>query len=253
MGRKVYLVGGGGYVGSRLDKELKTLGWETNIIDLGLFGRKDFMPQDVLTVPVPDDGWPVVWLASVHDATVRPWEVEWSEIARKIMVHAPLAWVENHPMVYVSSMRAVTGTHRMYGAIKRLAEIRLLEEGACCAIVRPGTVWGGFDPELPNRTMTAINKYIITGEISPEYSCWTINMSDLVARIVSLLHRKDFNQQILNVTDFPYSPTTFLRIEQWDHDGVFGMERAKGIELGEEHPMKLFAEHYGLEFPQEAK
>lgn len=247
----ILLIGGAGYIGSRLSAALEELGHKTIILDANLLSGGG--GQDVRTAPVevaPYDA--IVWLASIHDMSGQ--EEEWQSIAYQLMVSKPLEWAtaaaaQYVPFLYFSSTRAGTHPDSQYGWNKaRFESIR--PRGT--TVVRPGTVWGMLDMELPNRTHTIVNRMIVDSAWMPSpgnQPFFTCAMRWLIPRVVSLIVNPDHVMRglILPVTD-QERPITGAALAGGLRPAGFEAEPNPGItELGE-HPMELYERYY---FPEE--
>ena len=161
---KYLLIGGAGYVGTRLWKALAADPQnEVEVIDLGLLWPehvhsyvewrdvRDEDPAQALDYDV------VIWLATIHD-TPESERAAWHNLTRQLMVDLPRDWERwARRFVYFSSMRAVTHPETLYGQRKLEFEARARES---TLIIRPGTVWGDFHPDMPNRLHTAVNRQL---------------------------------------------------------------------------------------------
>lgn len=276
---RIYVVGGGGYIGSRLVKRLRKH-HEVEVIDIGIFNNVED-PRDAMLMPPPKNQDPVIWLASIHDL---PEAIEQNEMVRNpwftyaygLMINRPREWVQaGHPMIYVSSMRSLT-EDTVYAQVKR--------EGECLVIGNPrvqvfrfGTVWGGFeDPTFPMRHQTAMNNFLIHHDVPENYSRFTTHMDfglsmlvQTVNRIGSPLRRAIREAlrggdlafgEIINVTDFS-APTMTERLENLLTDEPCSFFESRilaerdyisefGVNLQTPHPMEKLAKITGLPWPE---
>jgi nucleoside-diphosphate-sugar epimerase len=220
----VYVVGGRGYIGSRLSESLRQSGYTVEVIDPGyLVSDTPDESQDVTArgFEVPGDGKPVVWCACIHRLPpgVQDTTGEWDEYADLLMHGCPAEWVEaGHPLVYLSSMQVVTQR-----ALDLYAEVKLDFERwalgrAGVRVIRPGTVWGGLvSPGDPtNRVHTVVNRYLTTGELPDEkWRAYTTRITSLIQEIVDAVDRTQRGElpgDVLTVTDF-HRPTVRKDLE----------------------------------------
>jgi nucleoside-diphosphate-sugar epimerase len=173
---KVHVVGGRGYIGSRLARRLTELGYDVNVIDPGYtISDTPDESQDV-TDPgfeIPNDGAPVVWLACIHrlPPEVDDSLAEWERYADQLMVESPREWIQaDHPIIYVSSMQVVTQEdYDLYADCKQNFETMFVGR-AGVRIIRPGTVWGGLiEGDQTNRVQTVVNKWLVGGALPDEH------------------------------------------------------------------------------------
>ena len=188
---KYLLVGGAGYVGARLYKRLCANPENTvEVLDPGLLWPKHVeYPHPVRDVRGSDpniaQGYDcVIWLATIHD--VPPEEAgAWFRVTRELMVDLPRRWEKNaHRFVYFSSMRAETHPKTLYGRRKKAFEDHALSNTLC---IRPGTVWGGYHPDLPNRNHTALNRAVLDPDADikiPKNFVHVDNLVDLTLRSI---------------------------------------------------------------------
>jgi nucleoside-diphosphate-sugar epimerase len=165
----VIVVGGAGYVGQGVCAALRQQGRKPHVIDChaltddaGGIDIRDCDPEGFVATDV-------IWLATLHDT--RADQDLWRPHFSQVMSYLPLAWLHaGHRLTYVSSMRARTHPKTLYGFTKLYTEQALLGAAEnAWRVIRPGTVWGGFDrcsgPAM--RIHTVINR-IICG-LTPEY------------------------------------------------------------------------------------
>lgn len=128
--------------------------------------RRDFdltLGHDVRKLnPLEFAGEAVLYLASYHETSDDSAENE--ARYRELMVDTPLAIAQYAEyFFYVSSMRALTDRHRLYGRTKLEAERALLVSTQGRTILRIGTLWGGFDvpdrSKFPESSMNFALKY----------------------------------------------------------------------------------------------
>jgi nucleoside-diphosphate-sugar epimerase len=182
----VYVVGGAGYIGSRLVPALVDEGWGVVVVDNLIYGQPAptdtdnviFLNEDVLSMDVPAGNEPVIWLASMHrDAEEAE---EHAERYCTLMVRRPLGWLAaGHPITYVSSASVLTDRSSLYATAKCLAEESFLQVTRAFQILRFGTVWGGLS-EDPTRPQTAINRAILGDLPTEDYMAFTTHISTAV-------------------------------------------------------------------------
>lgn len=257
---RVYVVGGSGYVGRRLDPKLRKK-WDVRVIDPGylLFDTPD-TAKDV-TAPgfeIPDDDAPVVWLACVHRI---PPAIEkdpalasaWDQYAQLLMECCPVEWHDaGHPIVYVSSAQVITQRGRapdVYAAYKSAAEQELLGRlGA--TVIRPGTVWGGLNPkDRTSRIQTVVNRYCTTGVLPDEHwASYTTRIWDLVkVLVVATGAAARGTGDVYTISDLG-RPAVAQDLQV----GKIGKRLSDEIEWPAwPHPMELLAKHRGLPWPKE--
>lgn len=170
---RIYVVGGNGYLGSRLVPGLVDDGWDVHVIDNCVYHQAPmdlehvaYQFENVLDIDVPAGDEPVIWLASLHrDAKEDP--DKHAKVYTDLMVRRPLGWLAaGHPLVYVSSMSVLTDRQSLYSLAKGLAEEQIIQHSRAFQILRFGTVWGSLT-EDPTRPQTAINRAIL-GELPDE-------------------------------------------------------------------------------------
>jgi nucleoside-diphosphate-sugar epimerase len=253
--KTVYIIGGAGYIGSRVvDKMFEERDrWDPVVLDLGLHGNC-CDPWDVTTgnKALAPDGLrtdiPILYLAGAHESPF--WnrlssdeKFQWQQVGRKIMIDAPLALVERgHPLVYVSSMRALTHPHTYYGNLKRQAEIALFQKAR---IIRIGTVYGSLrGSHGPKRTITVPNNYLLRGELPDEHwKAYITPMRKVVSECLRGLEpepREAYTTVVNAVAeDHPFDAVQLERF--FDFRFV-----AADYPDKEEHPAYAFARHYNL-------
>lgn len=248
---KILLIGGAGYIGSRLRRALEMLNHDVAIVDPEILTGKPDPIEDVREL-VPSQGEladVTVWLASIHDVSEDE-APEWGRIAHELMVRLPQDWntavqARGKRFIYFSSMRAATHKNRLYGWMKALAESVL--RGA--TILRPGTVWGGLAPSLPNRTHTLLNRMLVQPQWRPEPHTdpfFTCNMKRVVHAVTELIEepRHAWSGLTIPLVD-QKSPITGKQIvEGWRPQGWSKeMNRANTVLMGK-HPMELYRQYY---------
>lgn len=263
----IYVVGAGGYLGSRLMPRLVADGLEATPIDALVYGQSGER-RDVLDEAPPGDGRPVIWLATIHR---EPPGIEqdteaasaWAEAMWALMVEKPFEWFSaGHPVTYVSSMLAVRGDS-LYGIAKRAAEQRFV--GAPNATVfRFGTVWGGFGdpPVFPMRVQTAVNRYLLGQSLPEDYIAFTTH----IERALQTLQFAPYYRHlgcVENVLDFD-EPTKRDDLERelqasgeartmWGHKLAHEARFAEQWEgTRDEDVTKALAEYYSLPWPTDS-
>jgi len=210
MRKTVYLVGGKGYIGSSLGRFLSQLGdWAPEYLDLkdGFDARKEKPPADNNLV---------IWLASPHELEPVELEPAWDSYYQDTMIYAPKRWVAaGHPMIYISSMRAMTSTKFIYGRVKEAAEKYLL--GPDVTIVRPGTVWGPpQSPDSPIRVHTAMNYALVSGKFTGDgwksYTCYLPVLLNILRKEVGSRGLGSSLGRAVNAIDSWMQPMTATKI-----------------------------------------
>lgn len=188
MSRRIIVVGSGGFIGSRLCAELskrKIQHWE---VDLGIYTRLLDWEGDVTTMdPKEFKDAVVIYLACFHrdPAVLR---IGLDGAYTKLMVHTPVEIAERcFSLIYVSSMLAITDQDSLYASVKRYAERKLCDRAL---ILRPGTVWGGLSPDLPNRTSTALNYALTRGKFEGDH--WTFFTTHMTLLLEQLMFHAQF-------------------------------------------------------------
>ncbi len=200
MKREVALVGGGGYIGQRLARYLADRGWAPEVIDpdihqagFPVIAECRWRLADIRDVPTNELPEQIVYLASFHD--VPFWDqlldgekLEWQQEASEIMIKEPLRLIAaGKEVIYVSSMRALTHPETFYGNLKAVAERELFQKAS---IVRFGTVWGGLEEGLYNRTITVPNNWAVRGELPDKnWEAYVTSMDWAMQSIEVLLGR----------------------------------------------------------------
>lgn len=246
----VVIVGGAGYVGTRLHDLLP----EAESVDPGILQGLCDRRGDVRNVSPHGDV--VVWLASIHELREGDLEEDWRAVAEMLMVDGPLEWAlevvsRGGRFVYLSSTRAETAPERLYGRMKLRAERLLLEVGGDISIVRAGTVWGGLLPGRPNRVQTIINRLILEPglEIFPgQESFYTTHLPRLVGELERSAHTRW--RGLKTVTDSP-EPINGALLRAGRRPRLFDLEKdLTNVEMvlaeNTRHPMGLYAEYYNV-------
>lgn len=249
----VILVGGHGYLGSRVRVALEADGAHPLVVDPGILQKVDDCSQDVLKMPYhyhEVEGDVVVWLASIHEVPESS-RLVWQDIAYDLMVKTPMEWAAavgtaGGRFIYISSTRAGTHPDGLYGWNKRRFEL-LTAGDDHVTVIRPGTIWGGLSETLPNRTQTVINK-MLTSDWLPE-PLWepffTCHIDIIVNIIQALLVAPDHRDAglIRTATD------TFIPITGADLAGGwrppgYAVEPVPDKIHPECHPMELYEAYY---------
>jgi nucleoside-diphosphate-sugar epimerase len=263
---KVYIVGGHGYIGTRLVPCLIADGWAPEVIDCGIYEEPAPL-LDVRKMNPPEDNHPVVWLATIHKEPdglkqdeVKPWVQEMT----KVMVDLPLAWYKaGHPMLYASSMQVVgPGPSSAYAYAKRIAEASFV--GAHnTQVLRFGTVWGGLN-ENPLRLETAINAALLGEQLPDDYKAYTTHINRAVEALCYGLCRP-FLGTVENVTDSddyvtgayvndtqskpPTSRTAWELLFSRESDRAEWAQQRRG---SYRPATELLAQYYGLPWPSDS-
>ncbi len=252
MKKEVILVGGAGYVGTRLTELLVDEGYEVEVIDPLILGVKPpigtHSRMDVRTVPTCHfEGKTVIYLASIH-AVPPELARQWEPVAAEIMLNEPtrIASVAKR-FIYISSMRArtdpTTGPEAsLYSHMKRCAERRLFQLPHV-TVVRPGTVWGDVGG-APSRRHTVPNRYLCSGELPDEHwSAYTCCIWDLIERIQCCLTEP--GGEIIHCIDH-VTPCTRDKLPKVVASSA-GQSPPWKRPLGQ-HPMELYAKYYKKEW-----
>lgn len=263
----VLLVGGAGYIGSRLARTLEERGHTCQTIDAGILarpgsfhGEHDVRSGGLSTDPFsvhferesftyPDRAPVVIWLASIHDVP-KDQEEQWREIAYDLMVRLPEKWAKatiesGGRFIYFSSTRAGTHPDRLYGWLKRRFE-RVRPFGT--TVVRPGTVWGALSETLPNRCHTVVNRMLIDSQWLPEpleEPFFTCQYAFLERVVVDLVERPQTVWQglVVPLTDTLVPITGAKLAGGWRPQGYASEAVPRGLEMGE-HPMEAYRRYY---------
>jgi nucleoside-diphosphate-sugar epimerase len=192
---------------------------------------------------------PVVYLASFHEfsgyeslgTTDKRF---WYEAAKRIMVDIPKQITDagRRDMIYISSMRALTHRTHFYGSLKALAERELFQRRNV-QILRFGTVWGGMDPDLYNRTITVPNNWAVRGILPDEnWKAYITPHVDVVNAVEFMLDRPGVGS-VYSVV-LPYRPCVAADLrERIPKLHPVPDELVKP----EPHPSTLMAAYYGLQ------
>lgn len=206
---KVTVVGGSGYIGTRLIRHLTEQGHEYLNVDVRpspssvVHGRGpetlDIRRWESLDM-VRDLKYPVVYLAGIHE-TPEEDRKRWSGVAEELMVNTPHVLAVDLPLLYVSSTRVLTAKpHTLYSRMKEEGEKGVFMSGG--SVVRLGTVYGGLEGGLPNRTRTVPNHYILTGEEPDEnWRAYVTSMDHALRAIQYWLEWDQDRRRVLNIVD----------------------------------------------------
>lgn len=206
---KFLLVGGNGYLGSRLREMLPSS--ETQVIDLNIYKNcKGGKRLEDLTYEHYKNAV-VVWLASFHREPdnlkdISQWAGAYDAVMRLFPSHAARYCKR---LIYLSSMRAISDSNSLYGSIKRNAEEVLLSQHDNISVLRFGTVWGGARPGKPFRPNTAINYSITREKFTGNH--WSAHIThidkalDSIHAHVTSAYRGDdrFVNTVSNILDLP--------------------------------------------------
>jgi len=249
--RLVTLIGGAGYIGQRLARYLTDLGWDVHISDPCVVdpAAPERLGKSVTWCSLLNDG-PIVYLASLHD--FPGWDTlstaqrfEWQQVGRKLMIDEPVRLARSgRPLVYISSMRALTHPNTFYGNLKKQAE-RLLFQLPNVSILRFGTVMSGLSSELYNRTITVPNNWIMRGELPDEnWKAYVTHMDKTLHAIWSALPPSSTpGGSVRNVTESMY-PWDAERLSHY-RPSTHGLDAER-----EPHPAIATAKHYNLPLPK---
>lgn len=271
----ILLIGGAGYIGSRLSRALEARGHAISVIDPRILGAEPGLPfpceaYDVREwTPGKEPQGPhakmrqpdvVIWLASIHDVG-NDRESDWEAIAYELMVKLPLEWAAatqkaGGRFIYFSSTRAGTHTNRLYGRMKRRFEQLAMSHERPPTIIRPGTVWGSLDDSgaLPNRVHTVVNRMLVQPDWRPEpleESFFTCRYRTLEHVVVDLVEKPDhaWGSTIVPVTDTILPITGKLLAEEGRapvSGQVWELEKKHSPHLTDlgEHPMRAYERYY---------
>lgn len=272
MNNKVYVVGGDGYIGTRLCRLLREEGWDVKSIDMGVYKNIPVTDkQDVLELEPAGDGAPVLWLATIHREPAGFLQMpeadqrKWVQAMERLMVDAPGDWIRaGHPLIYPSSMQVVSPMgSSAYGWAKRLFEARWVGTVGV-QILRFGTVWGWLDEE-PARVETAINSALLGKRLTEDYVAYTSHIGRVLEALAYALCR-NYLGTVENVTDSE-DPVTGPKVNSiltvpaqkrtvWEH--LFMKERVRAESLAKrlkkakkkrEHFTYALATAYQLPWP----
>lgn len=263
----VYVVGGRGYVGSRLTASLENFGYDVEAIDPGYLTEETPDPSQDVTdfrFPIPKDGKPVIWLACIHrvpdeDKLSAEDYCEWNAYAEELMVDCPQEWhEEGHPVIYVSSMQIVTQkTLDIYAKCKRQFEQWAVGTPGV-RVIRPGTVWGGLNkPSDPtNRVHTVVNRFLTTGELPDDnWRAYTTAITKLIDALMdALLHceRGELPGDVLTCTDWARPCVRENLADGHAFQNARGFVAGRGDWPVPPHPMSRLAAARDLPWKEEA-
>lgn len=267
---KIYLIGGDGYIGTRLQEALDADELEYVVIDPRVYGDKE--GEDVGNVYPPEEPAIVVWLASFHrtppgysrlaHSDREKWEIAYA----KLMQQEAEKWaLLGHSVIYISSMQLVTNPGDLYSMSKSRAERLLLTPEVNSQILRFGTVWGSLDQD-PARPQTAVNAALLGTPPDEHYIAYTTHMRLAIDAIMEAIYSPFLNTIKCVVDDLvPATRETFeflidrkaRKLNTWQK--LF-LQEARRIssdraqELSKQtHPTELLARFYDLPWPKEAK
>jgi len=271
MSEGVIVVGGEGYLGARLCPLLRSIGFEVESVDAGVYGNvPPAYAKDVREMEPPADGRPVVWLAAVHRepeglATDED-RGKWCAALEDITFTQPEKWVRaGHPLLFPSSMQVIElmGASA-YGYAKRMFESRWTGQRGV-QIVRFGTVWGGFNSAGPVRVETAINSALLGRTLTDNYLAYTTHIDRALTALAHMLMRP-FLGTVENVTDedAPISGPEINAVidtaarERTTWQILFMLERAQAEKRSDlrkprEHFTRSLARFYHLPWPEGTK
>jgi nucleoside-diphosphate-sugar epimerase len=246
MNEKLVLVGGAGYLGTRIGKELERSDIKFSVLDPCLLWPEDHRNsgwdidlRDVTKVPQEEfRGKTVVYLASLHK---HP-DLKWEPVMDRLMVTTPLSllpYVDR--LIYISSMQTIHGEPSTYAAKKRRAEAQLFSSlhFQKVSVLRLGTLFGGLERGYPNRIHTVPNRYCIgRGDIPADFSSYVTDVVQSVGNVVDLI-------------TYPYKGTVRNAITG---AGPVDAPRLKTLlteyrrddlpDLDDRHPMEVMEEYY---------
>jgi nucleoside-diphosphate-sugar epimerase len=266
---RVYVTGGSGYIGSHLIPALIADGWDPINLDAGIYGhmaapdKVDILDEDF---QIPDDGQPVIWLATLHreppgfEDLDEHGKQKWIDLAHELMVKKPLEWLKaGHPVIYPSSQMAFTSPDTLYGQTKRMFEAMAV--GNFVQIFRFGTVWGGLQRD-PARPQTVPNAALLGKFPQPEYMAYVTSIQRAINALVLALYRP-FNGTVENVFDSDEPITgqiirdTFNILPKqrtaWQIEYVRSADLSNGRKRSlrrRKHPTELLAAYYNLPWPE---
>jgi hypothetical protein len=266
--KKVYLVGGGGYLGTGLnqalsrDPRLNVEVIEANVYTPGASG------QDVrqLTPGTLEPGI-VVWLATLHKeprGLVGDDRQRWRAVGTEIMATLPYLWlIAGHKLVYVSSMQVIRDPGSLYGQMKADAESRLVGRPGA-TVVRFGTIWGNLEHE-PARPQTAINAAILDHRLpDDQYAAYTTSYNEAIYQLTWEVTQGLFWGEVRNFCDTAEpvegdfvrasfdteNPRHRLQATWAAMRATLPPERKESLK-SRTHPTKLLASFYNLPYPEE--
>jgi hypothetical protein len=142
-------------------------------------------------------------------------------------------------VIYISSMRSLTHPNTFYGNLKKRAEVELFRKAT---ILRLGTVHGGLDPHMYNRTITVPNNYAVRGEApDANWKAFITPMKDVIIGVVSAIGLAAPIVENLHSPDYPCLAS----------DLEFETEPTRVKYAREEHPAYATARYYDLPLPKE--
>jgi nucleoside-diphosphate-sugar epimerase len=231
----ILVVGGAGYIGSRLIARLKQAGHNVGLWDADFYGTVDAVAKanDLQDVLKEDVRWIyehereacaflknfdlIIYLASPHDINLPADHRAVRRYYPAIMGECAdlIRYMSGLPLVYVSSMRALTHPSSTYGYYKKAAE-QFFNKLRTGAIVRFGTVWGGLSPHrhFPNRVVTVPNKYVLTGQLPDEHWRAYTTHIDLAVGTLAGMARSEHLATIENVCDNPLHASINIDLPQ---------------------------------------
>jgi hypothetical protein len=180
----VVMIGSEGYLGTAMRALVPRFNWGFECIDQKL-------GHDITTMdPAQFKDRTVLYLASYHECALEE-EAANESAYYELMVKAPVAIAQHaRSLVYVSSMRAITDRHRLYGYTKAEAERQLVRTRSA-KVIRIGTIWGGFG-RMKVPTHTAINYAISSGQfLGDHWESFTTNLDTLTWELERLLMRPE--------------------------------------------------------------
>lgn len=271
---KVHVVGGLGYIGIPLCKELHDLGYDVHVYDIDIHGSAEFAKDwatvhqwDMRQGPIVSDGNPVVWLASQHmepsfdDGNYD--DGRWIVYSNEMFSALQALVMDKGQVIYTSSAQVLSGWS-IYANHKRRIEKLMCGEKSC-RVLRFGTVFGGLH-RTPSRPQTVPNRVLSTlGEWLPDTN-YLANLTHIDLAVDSLVRavQRPGGGTVENVFS-----TREQRGREWFVEAIKGIEtldshRAFRTELqvcrnypslmqdlqGLTHPTKLLAEKVGLPYPE---
>lgn len=239
---RIVLVGGAGYIGSRLVPRFKN--YDCHVVDPQILSPLPGTERIQWNEFEYDADDTVVWLASIHK--VPPAEEEkWRVVYEDLCFDGPDCVIgQVKRFVYISSMQTILGEPSLYAKEKSAGESVCfrLRQAYDSRVVRLGTVWGGFNRPGPQRLHTVPNAWLALGKRPPkDYCSYTCEMDKALDAIVQATLRDDMVRTVTNVTDFiqPSSQNDVysLSVPPADDPDFTGAGP---------HPMELYAEYYNI-------
>jgi len=248
MSKRVVVIGGSGYIGSRLIERLEKEGIRYLNIDPQILQGNEIRDRDVRSLDprkilTGDDI--VVWLASLHECPQED-NYRWGNIYHELMVRVPERWCYlNNPFIYVSSMRALGGL-TLYSYAKREAERRLVSHSNV-RIVRFGTVWGNLRTDMVNRIHTAPNQILLGKVKHTNYPFYTTSMNRALHTLIYFVI--SFQQpagEVLNIVDAggPYTTEQLSSESKTPFSWIIEKSRTPSDLQEVAHPQKLYEGYY---------